>query len=310
MARPRRFAFLVHPLVPWARRVAGLRTARPALVVDRSPGTPGEVAELARVGLGDIEGVVMGVPWLPEQLLGDQEGALRMMLRAVQLAAPVDMIGLGSVLAVVAGRGEALQDACGLPVTTGNAATTWTACAVVERVIREAGGRGPPATPPRIGVLGGRGAVGKAIAERLRARGHDVTADPDDVRPFPLLVGASTTGGVLAPDALAAGTTLVDVALPPTLTGPPPPGVTVLAGESLALPSGWRRDGWGHLFHVVAGYGHASVYACLVEPLLALRSGRSTPFAQGRRVRADDVEAFGVAATDAGFVPELVRAHR
>jgi predicted amino acid dehydrogenase len=152
-------------------------------------------------------------------------------------------------------------------------------------------------------VLGGRGAVGRAIAERVPG----AVLDPPDVREYAVVVGASTTGGILAPDALSPGTTLVDVALPPTLTGPPGPGVTVLAGESLSLAAGWRRDAWGHVFHVVAGYGSRSVYACLVEPLLALRTGRRAPFAQGRRVRAEDVAAFGDAAMAAGFGPELKR---
>jgi predicted amino acid dehydrogenase len=257
----------------------------------RGGGTLDDVAEIARVGLGDVEGVVVGVPMLPDQLLADQALALRMMERAVQIAAPVQFVGLGSVLAAVAGRGAALQEACGIPVTTGNAATAWTAAEVVKRV---AAGR-------PVAVLGGRGAVGKAIADQLPG----AVLDPDDVRAFPVVVGASTTGGVLAPDALAPGATLVDVALPPTLTGPPADGVTVLAGESLSLPPGWRRDAWGHVFHLVAGYGWRSVYACLIEPLLALRVDRRAPFAQGRRVRAEDVRAFGDAAMAAGFAPEL-----
>ncbi len=295
----RRFAFLVHPLVPSARRLQGLRTGRPGLAVGRDDGTRlDDISVLARVGLDDVEGVVMGVPLLPDQLLGDQALALRAMVRAAQLAAPVQFIGLGSVLAAVAGRGAALEEACGIPVTTGSAATAWTACEVVRKV---ADGR-------PVAVLGGRGAVGRAIAERLERGGLRVGIDPDDVAAWPVVVGASTTGGVLAPAALGPGAILVDVALPPTLTGPPPPGVRVYAGESLRLPAGWRRDGWGHLFHVVAGYGWGSVYACLIEPMLALRTGRARPFAQGRRVRAEDVDAFGEAAIAAGFTPEL-KAH-
>lgn len=298
----RRFAFLVHPLVPWARRLAGVRTLKPRLALGLDDGTAlDDVAELARVGFGDVEGVIIGVPLLPAQLLADQALALRAMERAVQIAAPVQFVGLGSVLAAVAGRGAPLQEACGIPVTTGNAATAWCAAEVTRRVAR-----GRP-----VGVLGGRGAVGRAIAELLVEEGLEVVLDPQDVRAFPVLVGAHTTGGVLDPARLAPNATLVDVALPPTLSGPPPPGVTVYAGESLALPKGWRRDVWGHVFHVAAGYGWRHVYACLLEPLVALHEGRTTPFAQGRRVHLADVRAFGRAMKALGFAPELrrVRGH-
>lgn len=293
-----RFAFLVHPLVPWVRRLVGVRTLQPRLALGLVDGADLDVvAPIARVGFGDVDGVVMSVPLLPTQLLADQAFALRAMERAVQVAAPVAFVGLGSVLAAVAGRGAALQEACGIPVTTGNAATAWCAAEVTRRVAR---GR-------RVGVLGGRGAVGRAVAELLVEDGLEVVLDPQDVRAFPVLVGAHTTGGVLDPGLLAPGATLVDVALPPTLSGPPPPGVTVLAGESLALPPGWRRDVWGHAFHLVAGYGWRSVYACLLEPLVALHEGRTTPYAQGRRLHLADVRAFGRAVKAMGFQPEIRR---
>ena len=295
MARPR-FVFLVHPLVRAARRLAALRTYRPRLLVTDRP-TIDDVAVLARVGFGEVEGLVVGVPLLPDELLADQARALAWMERGVQIAAPVGYVGLGSVLAVVAGRGTALGEACGLPVTTGNAATTRAATHVVRRVAQKR----------PVAVLGGRGAVGRAVADVLLAEGHTVAVDPQDVAAYEVVVGAHTTGGVLAPSALHPRATLIDVALPPTLSGPPPPGVTVLAGESVALPKGWRRDGWGHIFHLVAGYGWSSVYACLLEPLIAARLGRATPFAQGRRLDVAAVRAFGAAAEAAGFVPRVKR---
>lgn len=295
MARPR-FVFLVHPLVPAARRLAALRTYRPRLLVSGRP-TIDDVAVLCRLGFGDIDGVVVGVPLLPDELLADQARALAWMERGVQIAAPVSHVGLGSVLAVVAGRGTALGEACGLPVTTGNAATAWAALSVVRRVA----GKRP------VAVLGGRGAVGRVVADMLTAEGYRVAVDPTDIATYEVVVGAHTTGGVLAPSALHPRATLVDVALPPTLSGPPPPGVVVLAGESVTLPTGWRRDGWGYLFHLVAGYGWSAVYACLLEPLIAARLGRATPFAQGRRLDASAVRAFGMAAEAAGFVPRIKR---
>ncbi len=264
-----------------------MRTGRPGIIFGTRDGTdPDDVSELARIRFGDIEGVIMGIPMLPDQLQFDQERALRAMERAVQLAGPVQFVGLGSALAAVAGRGSVLEAACGIPVTTGNAATAWAAVTVARRV---ANGR-------PIAVLGGKGAVGRVIAEMLGA-----AVDPPDLAGFAVVVGAHTTGGVLAPEALGAGTTLVDVALPPTLSGRAMPGTLVLPGESVALAPGWRRNAWGWCFHLVAGYGLQSVYACLLEPLIALQTGRSTPFAQGRMVRPDAVVAFGVAAEAAGF---------
>jgi predicted amino acid dehydrogenase len=290
----KRFAFVVHPLVPLAKRLGGLRTAKPAIVLGKRDGTDlDDVGVYGRVGLGDVEGVFVGVPLLPAQILEDQERALRGMERAVQLAAPVSFVGLGGVFAVVAGRGTALEAACGLPVTTGNAATAWAASTLARRL----------ATGP-VAVLGGKGTVGKAVVEVLRGQGLEVTPDPADLRPFRLVVGCHTTGSVLAPEQLAAGTTLVDVALPRSLTGPPPPGVRVLKGESLALPAGWRRDGWGHIVHLVAGYGRSSVYACVIEPLVALAVGRDRPWQQGKRLDASTVLAFGEAAEKLGFSPE------
>ena len=293
-----RFVFLVHPLVRSARRLAALRTGRVRLLATDRP-TIDDIAVYARIGFGEVEGVVVGLPLLPDELLADQARALLWMERAVQIAAPVGHVGLGSVLAVVAGRGTALAEACGLPVTTGNAATAWAATSITHRI---AAGR-------PVAVLGGRGAVGRAVADVLAADGLSVAVDPVDVSAYEVVVGAHTTGGVLAPSALHPRATLVDVALPPTLSGPPPAGVTVLAGESVALPEGWRRDVWGHLFHVVAGYGWTGVYACVLEPLIAARIGRETPFAQGRRLDVAAVRAFGAAAEHAGFHPRIRRLH-
>lgn len=301
---PRRFAFLVHPLVEPARRIFAVRTFRPAVALGLRPADPlGDVAPITRLAYAGVEGVVIGVPLLPAELLADQALALRAMERAVQDAAPVGFIGLGSVLSVVAGRGAALQEACGLPVTTGNAATAWAAVEVARGLIAERGIR-------RVGVLGGRATVGKAIAARLGdLRGVEVVVDPQDVRSCGMLVGAHTTGGTLDPAAYPEGV-LVDVALPPTLSGPALPGCEVYAGESVALPAGWRRDGWGGLFHLVAGYGWNSVYACLLEPLVALAAGRAAPWAQGKRLDPAVVEDFGRAAASLGLRPERVRLGR
>lgn len=297
----KRFCFLVHPLMGLARRLGAIPSMRPGLLLGAPPCVPEDVGRVARVGFDDVEGWIMSVPLLADELLADQSLALRGMERAVQEAAPVHHVGLGSVLAVVAGRGGALQEACGLPVTTGSAATAWAASAITRRVAR-ARGLG------RVAVLGARGGTGRAVAEVLRAD-LDVIADPASVRGFGLVVGCSSTGATVDPADLDPGAVVVDVALPRTLLGPPRRDVIVLAGESVRLARGWRRDFWGWWFHLLAGYGSGSVYACLLEPLLAARQGRGTPFAQGRRVEVEAVREVGRLAQAAGFTAEIRALH-
>lgn len=287
MAVPR-FAFLVHPLVPLAQRLMGARFGKPGLALGLRDGTdPDDCGEIARLRFRGVEGVVIGVPLLPEQLLADQEGALRSMLRAVQIAGPVSHVGLGSVLSVVAGRGAALEAACGIPVTTGNAATAWAAWQTTEQI------RGPH----KVGIVGAKGTVGRALVPLLGA-----DPDPQDLRDYRILVGTHTTGGTVPADRLAPGTTLVDVALPPTLAGKPPPGVRVVPAERLPLPRGWSRDAWGWVFHVAAGYGVNHVYACLLEPLVAVLDGRSQAWQQGRSLTPETVREFGVTAERCGLL--------
>lgn len=287
----KRFVFVIHPLVPVARWLIGVRSLNFGLVFGRTDGSdPDDACIIARVGFGEVEGIIAAVPMLPDQLLADQERALACMERAVQLAAPVGCIGLGSVLSVVAGRGKPLQDRCGIPVTTGNAATAWAAWRVTEQVAQ-----GRP-----VAVIGSRGTVGKVLVELCSA-----TADPADLGRFKVLVGAHTTGGSVTPDELSDGTTLIDVALPRTLSARARPTVRVVAGESIALPQGWRRDFWGHVFHIVAGYGPRSVYACLLEPLVAVLAGRTQPWAQGRNLPAEAVRSFAAEVESLGFRVEI-----
>jgi predicted amino acid dehydrogenase len=275
---------------------------------------------LARFVLDDVECVTVSIPWLPEDLLADQEGALEAMRRGVYTAGPVDAIGLGSLLAVIAGRGVALQEHFEVPVTNGAAATTWAALENTLRVHRERGGR--------VAVLGFAGAVGQALAAALVDRGLEVVAggrgkplerrarqlglellpDAEAVAGCSIVVGAATTGGTLEPSALSPGTVLLDVALPPTLRpGPRPPGVRVLAAEAVEIPKGWRRGFWGHVYHVISGYGPRQVYACLLEPVVLARLGRSQPFAQGRRLEPQQLADFSQAAASMGLRPRLSR---
>ncbi len=317
-----RFAFVVHALTPFHRRVLGLRMVAPSLALGREDGTsPWRMGRVARLSLdGVAEGVILGVTLDPAQMLADQERAVTRMERVVRMELdrePLDAVGLGSLCAVVGGRGEALAERLPMPVTTGGAATAWALFENTLTVLRARGVEGP------VAVCGSTSPVGKVVAALLAGEGLEVHVDGKRggkgqritvcdspaaaARGCPVVVGAGPTGGTLEPAALNDDAVLVDVALPETLTGRPPPRARVLAGEAVEMPPGWRRDGWGHLYHLLAGYGPTQVFACLIEPLVLAVTRRGRPFALGRRLEVDDVREFGRAASALGFRPRLVQ---
>jgi predicted amino acid dehydrogenase len=321
-----RFAFLIHPLTQAQLMMTGARRLRFDLAFGHVARADASV--LCELGLGDVKGVVVSVPRLPWDLLEDQDDALRAMTQAVDVAeqsqGPLHAVGLGSLLAVVAGRGTSLGQQVEPLVTTGNAATAWSALHNVLEAGRLLKVR-------RAALLGFGGTVGGVLAQALVEAGWDLVVGgtgkalerrakklgvpllPEDqaARGQRLVVGAATTGGTLDPSALDPDTWVLDVALPPTLKeGPRPRGVRVLSAEAVALPQGWRRDGWGAIYPYFAGYGPRQVFACLIEPMVLAALGGTEPWAQGRRLKVERVHAFGEAARSLGFRPRLAEGWR
>ncbi|MBN2798698.1 MAG: hypothetical protein JXX28_06065 [Deltaproteobacteria bacterium] len=323
-AAPSRFGFLVHPLTPLHRRVTGVRRGHWAMLRDGPAGIEA-VGLLARLVIptlmGPAEGFIVGVPDLGAQLAEGQERARVHRERAARIAEAhgAQVIGLGNALAVVAGRGQRLVEDTGLPITTGHAATAWSAVEITQLAAARHGA-GP------VGVLGFKGAVGDAVAEGLARRGRQVLVEDSGPRvrrrarelglqavgqeellaTSRYLVGASTTGPSLAPEALRSGTVLIDLSLPPTLSpGRLPRGVRLYAGETLSYPETIdTTDLWGAAWLAFAGYGKGVIYACLAEPAVLALAGLHEPRV-GRRVSTAVVEQTGALLTQAGLRPAL-----
>ena len=278
-----RFAFLVHALSPLHRHFMGLRRARPGLLFGWDDGSDpwSGGGRLARYRLGDIEGDILAVPLGPQQMLEDQGRAVSRMERMIRVwdeRRGYSAVGLGSLCAVVGGRGSALADRVDVPVTTGGAATAWALWQNVAAVADARGITGP------IAVVGSSGPVGKVVAALLAEEGRHVRVDSkrggrgaavevcrtveETVADAPLLVGAGPTGGTLDSSLVRSDALMVDVAIPATFSTRPPPGVEVFAGEAVAVPAHLRRGVWGALYQVLAGYGPWQLYACVIEPLV------------------------------------------
>jgi predicted amino acid dehydrogenase len=268
--------------------------------------------------LGEVHGLIVGIPDLPEQLVANQGRALAMQRRGADcaIALGVRAIGLGSALAVVAGRGRALGAELTTPVTTGHAATAWATACIADEVL--ANQREP------VGVLGFKGPVGDAVTRQLVETGHEVWVHASGAaaarratqvgamqaesvgevaQRCRVLVGCNTTGPVLEPTAVRDNTVLIDNALPRTLApGPSPPGLVIVPGETLAPPHRVRAGFWGQVWLGLAGYGRGVIYACLAEPLAMSVLGEGS-YSGGRRLDLERVRAAGDALIRLGFTP-------
>jgi predicted amino acid dehydrogenase len=315
MPSPKKFVFIVHALNNTHRSIIGLRSAKLGLATGLRDGTGSlDVSTLCRFHLDEqVFGEVVSIPMLPETLLENQDIALDRMHHAVKWAErdgiKVNAVGLGSLCSVVAGRGKALQQRLDVPVTTGNAATTWTLFKNCMNL---------NSNKEEMAIIGSGSPVGKMLCNLLSNEGIPLHVDSRKaiknakavvykntkimVENKKWIVGCGPTGPSLSIDDITVGSTIIDVALPHTVTGKRD-DVRVVQGERMTMPNGWRRGFWGPLYHVISGYGWNTILACLVEPLVLASEQRKVPYAQGRGLSEDDVRAFGDASEKLGFIP-------
>jgi len=318
--------FVVHALSDFHQRVIALRGAKLGLFLGKRDGLDTrDVSSICRFQLDATEdseaiyGEVVAIPMTPAQLLTEQDIAVERMHRAVKWAerdgVPVDVVGLGSLCAVVGSRGLALQQKLSVPVTTGNAATVWS---VVQNALKV-----NPERHPMI-VLGANSPVGKSVCALLMAKDIPVIVDSkralrkskhpellevcDDMDILfdksHLVIGCGPTGPSFDISVLQSHSIVLDVALPHTFSGKRE-NVTVYFAERLFFPKHWHRHGWGRVYHMVSGYGYKTVLACLIEPVVLASLQRTEAFAQGRTLQESAVLEFGEQAEKLGFSAAL-----
>jgi predicted amino acid dehydrogenase len=298
-ANPPWFAFIVHP-----RNLSEL-IAMPgaSLVYDHSDGDADFIAKAMHnppVALADVvftgsavRGELIGIGRLPEAMLTTD--AHRAVAAAVDLAIErgARVIGLGALTAPATAGGRALLKRlpAGVTLTNGNALTA----AVVRRNVREAIAR-LGSSRPRVALLGATGSVGIALSRLLAEEGLNLTLIGASMgrieRTLGDLLAAGHTGtvgldalysadiGVLltnasaarvAPEMVAPGTILIDVAQPPNaadedLAAFVAAGVEVVPGGVVRIPGYCCRQDFGLP-------SPQDTFACLAETYVLAREG-------------------------------------
>ena len=322
---PSYFAFLVHPLVRWQRRILGVRLWHLPLLLGRSLRGVDAVGSIGKLSIptknGPVRGTIIAVPDTAQELAENQHRASALRIRAAELAESqsVDAIGLGNALAVVAGRGTELRHSVSVPVTTGHACTAWTCSSITQAAMVRHN-----LHQCSVGIVGFKGTVGEAVAmmlrdanvsvwvstsgraaDRAREMGCHVTTDAEMYAHCAIVVGASTTGPALDGAKLEKTKVLIDLALPPTLQrGTRPRGIHVYAGEPLQVPGRIRTDFFGWIWLKLANYGHGCIYACLAESIIGAVYGPKYCHTK-RRLTKEDVTAAGEAIDSLGWTPAL-----
>ena len=324
---PLQFAFLVHPLVKWHRRILGVRLLNlPLMLGSHKVGIDG-VNIIGHIHVptteGTVKGVIIAIPDTAERLAENQQRAAALQMRAAEIAEDTGAraIGLGNALAVVAGRGSHLSQNTNTPITTGDACTSWTCARIVElAIIRHKLEQCP------IGILGFNGTIGDAIAASLRQQKHDVYVTGREVtrkraqalgctfvtqdemlNMCPILIGANTTGPMIDGNKMRQTQVLIDLALPPTLiAGTKPKSLKIYAGEPLRAAGRIKASFWGHIWLRFAQYGRGCIYACLAEPILGVIGGPEYCRTR-KRLALTHVESVGKKLTALGFTPVLKR---
>lgn len=337
-----RFGFVVHPLSPPHKILAGVRALDPRLALAaRAPaGRVARFPSIVSAAGARTAGEVRAIGMLPHAMLRDQAAAVEAIAAAVRrLAADgAGVVGLGSLCAVVGLRGEEVARAAPVPVTTGISFTAIAAVRTLERVadalgegaqagsagalrgrtIAIAGFPGTLATAvaallarrgARLVLLGGGKATGR-VADDLRAGGAAEVATAGDaeaaaaVAAADFVVGASSMGGALDAGWLRPGTVVVDVAEPRDLPAraSSSPDVLVVDGENVSLPAGTRTGPLTRIYNHLIGQRGGTVFACFAEPMVLALESRAECFSLGKEISPDRAEEIGELGARHGFV--------
>ena len=288
------------------------------------------------------DALFIGLPSLPEFMLFEQNQVVNLMESAVELAIShqVQMIGLGALCAVVGLRGQALADRIGLPVTTGNSLTTWSAFQTLKKLKETLK---ISAEDIQLYIVGIPGTVANGVLGLLMDDGWPnitLVASPitgaqrrvvrtfnrefnrtlpvsESIKKIPgkitLVLAASSTGNKLVDHKLPEGTLVIDVAEPRDLArdrSGPFKKILMIDGETVTYPNATLRGRslWTHGYNAFAGQWHRHVFACLAEPMVLALEGRLESFSLGNRLNRDKIKEIGALADFHGFqVREFTR---
>lgn len=278
-----------------------------------------ELGQLVSVTGASAEGRVYEIPMKPEDILNDPQQALNHMRHAVRMAEEwgAEIVGLGSMTGIVAGRGTYLAESSQAAITTGNSLTVYSALQNAYRVIDELGINLQHETVAVVGVPGSIASaiaalispqcrelilVGRQPSSPARKLANELDAElildiKGALSRSSLIFSATSTGGCIDEKWLRSGSIVIDIGVPADVKRGRRPRKDILAltGGFVCLPQSMVTDS------IFLWFQQGVVPSCLGETIALALSGRAESLSLGRGLDLDSIQEIGMIAQNQGL---------
>ena len=325
----KRFAFIIHPLVPKdIARFYPVAKYLPDPVIEwftarKSPIEISHITGIRSATGAETEGWFIGCPLTPDQMINQLplEAVYDKLGECAKVAEDLgaDLIGLGAFTSVVGDGGISVRKRSKIGVTTGNSYTVATAIQGLLRACEEL-----EIDPSRstLAVVGATGSIGKTCAqvlsrqfERTIVVGRDLartteladsipcgvaTTDVARIREADAIITVtSTDAAIIMPEHLKPGAVICDVARPRDVSvrvSKERKDILVIEGGVVAIPG--EVD-----FRFNFGFPTKTAYACMSETILLALEGNPDlyDFTLGKDVSVAQVDQITALAEKHGF---------
>lgn len=327
-----KFAFVIHPItiedvakkIPVAQHLPQFAVER---VLRLLP--PFKVSDITGIKSSsrEITGEFIACPLTSGQLLDlPEKVTLQKIIHSVKLAEKngASIVGLGAFTSVVGDAGITVAKNVGIPVTTGNSYTVYTA---LEGTKKAAKLMDMDWSKANIVILGATGSIGSVCAQFIARENRYLTLVArqqsrleslagkllyeygvaakitsnvrEAIRKADIIIAVtSSLDAVVHPEDLKPGSVVCDVARPRAVSyrvALERDDVLVIEGGVVDVPG--EPD-----FHFNFGFPPGKAYACMAETMILALEKKFVSFSLGREMTIEQVEEMGRLAQKHGFV--------
>jgi predicted amino acid dehydrogenase len=326
-----KFAFVIHPItIEDVTRKFPVAKHLPQFVVERALRLlpPFKVSDITGVKSShqEITGEFIACPLTSGQLLGlPGDVTLQKIIHSVKLAEKngARIVGLGAFTSVVGDAGITVAKNVGIPVTTGNSYTVYTALEGTRKAAQLMNMEWPKAN---IVILGATGSIGSVCAQFIARENRYLTLvarqqskleglaskllyeygvavkitsnTREAIRKADIIIAVtSSLDAVVHPEDLKPGSIVCDVARPRAVSyrvALERDDVLVIEGGVVDVPG--EPD-----FHFNFGFPPGKAYACMAETMILTLEKKLVCFSLGREMTIEQVEEMGRLAKKHGF---------